>query len=202
LVCGVIIWFLLTPSKTFISTYGAFERSPASGATGKGLALQIAPDGEHTVVGLPSISPDLVDAVLTKYGSPAAVTGNTWVELGQHYGIDPAYALAFFIHESSAGTNPGWAGLKPGGGTTYNVGNIICAGYGTCYKGNRDYPSWEAGIEDWYKLISHEYVEGRGLSTVEGILPTYCPVSDGCKPYDYINIVNDMVARWRQGVIQ
>jgi hypothetical protein len=202
LVFGVITWFLLTPSKTFISTYGAFERSPASGATGKGLALQIAPDGEHTVVGLPSISPDLVDAVLTKYGSPAAGTGNTWIELGQHYGIDPAYALAFFIHESSAGTNPGWAGLKPGGGSTHNVGNIICAGYPTCFGRFRDYNDWNAGIEDWYKLISQEYIAGRGAQTVEQIIPIYAPASDNNNVSNYIQSVVNQVEGWRQGVIQ
>ena len=54
---------------------------------------------------------------------------------------------------------------KPGGATTHNVGNIICAGYATCYGRFRDYDTWSQGIEDWYKLIAREYVDGRGAQT-------------------------------------
>jgi hypothetical protein len=79
------------------------------------------------------------------------------------------------------------------------VGNIICAGYATCYQGHRDYPGWEAGIDGWYRLIAREYIEGRGLGTVEQILPIYCPTSDGCAPDNYIKVVNGMIDQWHQG---
>ena len=163
-------------------------------------SLPIAPPGEHSLLlnGPPKITASLIDTVLAKYGSPAAGTGSIWIEMGQRYNIDPAYALAFFIHESSAGTNTGWAGLKPDGSTTHNIGNIICAGYATCFHGFRDYPSWSAGIEDWYKLITQEYVQGRGFFTLEQILPVYCPVADGCVTSDYVKIVNTMVDEWTQ----
>ena len=33
-----------------------------------------------------------------------------WIAEGARAGINPEIALAFFVHESSAGTAPGWAG--------------------------------------------------------------------------------------------
>ena len=154
------------------------------------------PDGQHSVLGPPSISAQQIDRILAEWNSPAAGTGATWVELGARYGIDPAYALAFFIHESGAGTAPGWAGRKPDGSTTHNVGNIICAGYRTCYGRFRDYASWEEGIEDWYRLIAVEYVEWRGVHTVEEIVPIYAPAVEN-NVSAYIDAVNRLVAEWR-----
>jgi hypothetical protein len=212
LACLAVIWMFLQSPKTFISSYNGSGLgnavsnivSKAFGGEGQSpffrqLSMVDVPEGEHSILGQPSITVDQIEAVLTQYNSPARGSGKIWFELGKQYGIDPAYPLAFFIQESTAGTNAGWAGLKSGGGTTHNVGNIICAGYATCYKGNRDYPSWESGIDDWYRLIAREYVEGRGLASVEQILPIYCPVSDGCRSYDYISIVNSMVEKWHQG---
>ncbi|MCS6939088.1 MAG: glucosaminidase domain-containing protein [Roseiflexaceae bacterium] len=154
------------------------------------------PDGQHSVLGPPSISAQQIDRILAEWRSPAAGTGATWVELGVRYGIDPAYALAFFIHESGAGTAPGWAGRKLDGSTTHNVGNIICAGYRTCYGRFRDYASWEEGIEDWYRLIAVEYVQWRGVHTVEQIVPIYAPAVENNVPA-YIDTVNRLVAEWR-----
>jgi hypothetical protein len=148
------------------------------------------------VLGPPSISAQQIDRILAEWQSPAAGTGATWVELGVRYGIDPAYALAFFIHESGAGTAPGWAGRKPDGSTTHNIGNIICAGYQRCYGRFRDYASWEEGIADWYRLIAVDYVEWRGVHTVEEIVPIYAPAVENNVPV-YIDTVNRLVAEWR-----
>jgi hypothetical protein len=155
----------------------------------------LAPIGVHT--GPPSLDAAQIDAILASYGSPAAGTGAAWVAQGERYGIDPAYAVAFFIHESSAGTNPAWAGIKSDGSTTHNVGNIICAGYPTCYGRFRDYPSWEAGIEDWYRLIAVEYIQGRGLTTVAEILPIYAPSVEN-DTTGYIRSVEELVRSWRE----
>jgi hypothetical protein len=160
--------------------------------------LATRPPGDHDLRGAPTISAAQIDKILNSYGSPATGSGAAWVAMGEKYGIDPAYAVAFFIHESSAGTNPGWAGIKPGGATTHNIGNIICAGYPTCYGRFRDYPSWEAGIDDWYKLISVEYIQGRGTTTVAEIIPIYAPSFEN-DTQGYIRIVEQMVDGWRSG---
>jgi hypothetical protein len=159
------------------------------------------PAGDYALQGPPSLNPQQIDRILESYGSPAAGTGEEWYNLGLQYGIDPAFAVAFFIHESSAGSNPAWAGIKPGGLTTHNVGNIICAGYPTCYGRFRDYPSWREGIEDWYRLIDVEYLKGRGHRTVADIIPVYAPSIEN-DVHGYINSVNRLIDEWRTSGVQ
>ena len=146
----------------------------------------------------PSLRPAQIDVILASYGSPATGTGTLWHNLGVQYGIDPAWALAFFIHESRAGTNPAWAGRKLDGHTTHNVGNIICTSGHDCYGRFRDYDSWEAGIHDWYRLIAVEYIQGRGHRTVADVIPVYAPAIEN-NVQGYIDAVARLVATWRQG---
>jgi hypothetical protein len=190
----------MTPSRTILSAYtqlGGAAEPPAAAAP----KLLQTPDGQHSVLGASTVSPQQIDAVLKEYGSPAAGTGPIWTEMSQKYNINAAYALAFFIHESSAGTNPGWAGLKPDGSSTHNIGNIICAGYATCYGRFRDYPGWREGIEDWYRLIAREYVEDRGAHTVEQIIPIYAPSFENNVPA-YVKAVTDLITGWQQGSVR
>jgi len=107
------------------------------------------------------------------------------------------FLLAFFIHESSAGTSARWAGRKPNGTTTHNVGNIVCTTGWRCHGRFRDYASWEAGIEDWYRLIRDLYIGEWGRTTVEAIIPKYAPASDNNDEARYIGQVRTMVEGWR-----
>ena len=153
----------------------------------------VAP-GAHAVEGRPSLTTDRIDQILQSYHSPAAGKGQAFYDLGVKYGIDPAYALAFFIHESSAGTQ----GVAV---TTKSIGNIRYtsdSGFED-YQNFRKYPSWEASIEDWYKLIGGLYVKGWNLRTVETIIPKYAPTADHNSPPAYINHVNSLVEGWRSG---
>ncbi len=174
---------------------GAAANSIAA-AGGSGSLAGARPPGDYELKAPPSISAQHIDRILAEYGSPATGTGQIWYELGRRYGIDPAFAVAFFIHESGAGTSPAWAGLKPDGSTTHNVGNIICAGYSRCYGRFRDYGSWQEGIEDWYRLIDVEYLQGRGHRTVADIIPVYAPSIEN-DVQNYINVVHRLVDEWR-----
>jgi hypothetical protein len=196
--CLAILYVLwMQPQRTSFSSFpGGREPSHVEEYNTADFPQLATPPGESSVVGPPTITAEDIEAVLASYGSPAVGTGRAWVELGLRYKIDPAYAVAFFIHESSAGTNGGWAGIKPDGSTTHNVGNIICAGYPTCFNRFRDYPNWEAGIEDWYKLIAVEYIDGRGTHTVEQIIPIYAPSFENNVPA-YVDAVNSLVRTWR-----
>lgn len=178
------------------SAWSPFQR--ASEATVNNLVAATRAAGDYTLKGPPSITPQQIDRILEAYNSPATGTGEVWYNLGLQYGIDPAFAVAFFIHESSAGSNPAWAGIKPGGTTTHNVGNIICAGYATCYGRFRDYPSWSEGIEDWYRLIDVEYLQGRGHQTVADVIPVYAPSFEN-DVQGYVNAVHRLVDQWRAG---
>jgi hypothetical protein len=200
-VISLLIIRMMSPGSS--TEYSAWDNVVDSAAELMGFsspAEQPNPPGDYRLRAPPSLTADQIDNILASYGSPATGSGQAWVAMGRKYNIDPAFAVAFFIHESTAGTNPGWAGLKPDGTTTHNVGNIICAGYPTCYGRFRDYGSWEEGIEDWYRLIDVEYIEGRGTQTVAEIIPIYAPAFENNVQL-YITTVEQLVDSWRAGGI-
>ncbi len=144
---------------------------------------------DYQLAAPPSVSAATIDRVLAQYNSPAAGSGALFYDLGVQYGIDPAYALAFYIHESSAGT-------KGVARFTHGIGNIrVTAGYQS-YEGYRSYDTYAAGIEDWYKLIKELYIEGWGLTTPAPIIARYAPWGDNNNPDVYAATVKALVASW------
>jgi len=144
---------------------------------------------DYQLAAPPSVSAAIIDRVLAQYGSPAQGSGALFYDLGVQYGLDPAYALAFYIHESSAGTQ-GVARF------THSIGNIrITPGYQS-YAGYRSYATYAAGIEDWYKLIKELYIQGWGLTTPGPIINRYAPWGDGNNPDIYSATVKALVDSW------
>jgi hypothetical protein len=143
------------------------------------------------VVGDPTLSAAAIDAILAEYGSPAQGQGAVFYQMGRKYGIDPAFALAFYVEESHCGTR-GVARF------THGIGNIRWTPGFDNYEGYRAYPDYAAGIEDWFKLIRELYVDGWGLQTVGQIVPRYAPPGDNNDPASYIATVQDLVAGWRE----
>lgn len=197
-VFSLIVILTLGRGNTMVhpSAWGLWPGDPSAEVA----PAALRPPGDYMLRGAPSLTVQQIDQILDSYNSPARGTGALWYELGRQYSIDPAFAIAFFIHESSAGSNPNWAGLKPDGTTTHNVGNIICAGYPRCYGRFRDYGSWQEGINDWYRLIDVEYINGRGTQTVAEIIPIYAPAVEN-DVQGYVNAVHQMVDRWRAGQV-
>lgn len=146
------------------------------------------------ITGSPSLSAAFINQVLAAAHSPASGTGQALYDLSSQYGIDDAIALAFFKHESSFGTT-GVARF------TRSLGNIRCTPGYQCLYGFRAYGSWQAGYEDWYKLIRNLYINTWHLATLQQIVPVYAPSSDGNSPQDYISSVLSDVARWQGGKI-
>lgn len=144
----------------------------------------------YDLEGPPTVSVRQIEAVLAQYGSPAAGSGQKLYDLGLRYGINPAFALAFFVHESGGGT-------KGVARFTKSLGNIRWTAGFDNYEGYRSYPTWEAGMEDWYVLIKNLYIQGWGLRTVDAIIPTYAPSADRNDPATYIASVKQMVDSWR-----
>ncbi len=86
------------------------------------------PSTAYTVLGKPSLSAAFIDRVLDHAQSPARETGMALYALSLLYGIDDAYALAFFQHESRFGTT----GIAR---VTLSLGNIRCSAGYQCVKG-------------------------------------------------------------------
>lgn len=160
----------------------------------------------YAVTGKPTINTDFINRVLSAYGSPAAGKGQALYDLGVAYGIDPVYALAFFLHESRFGTT-GEAR------TTLSLGNERCIADRPCIDQNEggyaQMVSWEDGFAHWYSLIKYGYVEGQvtiplvgyACLTVDQIIPVYAPSSDHNDVQAYINAVKQAVDTWRSGEV-
>lgn len=153
------------------------------------------PSQDYTVVGKPSISAEFINRVLAHYHSPASGKGQALYDYGLQYGIDPAYALAFFMHESTFGTR-GVARV------THSLGNIRATADHPQYQGYRLYHTWEEGFEDWYRLIANQYVNAWGLSTIDQIIPVYAPSSDNNNEALYIRTIKMAVNHWRGGTVE
>lgn len=158
-----------------------------------------ASTGPYSVLGKPTIKADFINRVLASYGSPTAGMGQQLYDLGVKYGIDPVYALAFFMHESLFGTT-GEARV------TMSLGNSRCIPTRPCIDQNRggyaQMKSWLDGFEQWFKLIRNLYVAQWGRVTVDQIIPKYAPNSDGNNEAEYIATLKREVDVWRAGFLR
>jgi hypothetical protein len=158
-------------------------------------AVVVQGDQSYTVVGSPTVSAAFIDQVLGAYHSPAQGLGQALYVDGVASGIDPVYALAFFLHESAFGTT-GEARK------TLSLGNERCIPDRPCVDldqgGYAQMESWEDGFVHWYALMLHLYVEEWHLTTVEQIIPKYAPGSDGNDEAAYIAAIEHAVDTWRR----
>jgi len=156
-------------------------------------------NGPYSVLGKPTISASFINQVLASYNSPTAGKGQTLYNLGVKYGIDPVFALAFFMHESLFGTT-GEARA------TLSLGNSRCIPTRPCIDQNRggyaQMYSWEDGFDQFYKLIRNLYIAQWGLVTVDQIIPTYAPNSDGNNEQAYIATLKHEIDTWHAGILR
>jgi hypothetical protein len=155
--------------------------------------------GPYAVLGKPTINADFINQVLASYHSPAAGKGQALFDLGVKYGIDPVFALAFFMHESLFGTT----GVAR---DTLSLGNLRCIKTRPCIDQNiggfAQMYSWEDGFEQWYKLVRNLYVAQWGLVTVDQIIPTYAPSSDHNNVAGYIAALKLEIDSWHAGILR
>jgi hypothetical protein len=144
-----------------------------------------------SILGRPSLSVDFINRVFKAYHSPAQGLGSVLYADSVAYGIDDAFALSFFLHESTMGTI-GWAVVN------HSLGNIRCTAGWSCNGGYRFYASWSAGFVDWFRLLVSEYLP-RHLTTPASIIPVYAPPSDNNNDDAYIAAVCKAVSVWRSG---
>lgn len=144
----------------------------------------------YTVTGQPTISVAVIARVLCNAHSPACGTEQSLYTDGVKYGIDPAFALAFFQHESGYG-------LAGEARVSLSLGNLRCIPGYPCRDGYAWFPSWESGFEAWYKLISVLYVAEWHLTTIEQIIPKYAPSADHNDEHAYIQAVETAVDSYR-----
>ena len=167
----------------------------------------IVTPGKYSFIGKPTLSAAFIDRVLASYHSPAAGKEQALYELGAKYGIDPAYALAFFMHESLFGTT-GEARK------TMSLGNERCIADRACVDRNlggyAQMYSWEDGFDHFYRLILYGYVggevtdpiAGHPCTTIEQAIPIYAPSSDNNNVAAYTLAIEHELQTWWAGRVQ
>lgn len=146
-------------------------------------AAQQSRASDVSVLGSPSLAATTVDSIFRSLGSPMAGNGALIVNLSRQYHIDNAFALGVWWTE----TNDGEAGV---GNADRNPGGVkYSPNYPHAYDGYTVYPSFAAGISDWFFIVQQRYI-ARGLTTVYSIAQPY--VGTSSYPYWAAKVITQM----------
>ncbi len=150
----------------------------------------------YRVLGKPTITVAFINRLLAAAHSPAAGKGRILYDDGIRYGIDPVFALAFFMYESKFGTQ----GIAK---VTHALGTLRTPITPTCrcqaYQGVRQYQYWEDSFLDWYDLIRNWYVNQWHLTTINQIVQVYASAGGHKTVNNFIQAIKHTVDAWRKG---
>jgi hypothetical protein len=137
----------------------------------------------------PTITVTEIDRVLQSVNSPMIPYSYNIYVAGIQYGIDPVFALAFWMKESREASDGSVAAPDHNPGYTEGLATDPRCGRWACW------PTWPEGIAGWFHYMRVFFVD-RGIRTVEDILPIYAPSSEN-NTSGYIVFVLQHVATWR-----
>jgi hypothetical protein len=205
LIFALLVGAMLVLTSLHNTTAPAKAQSQAKHVEKPTPGIQIGSNGEYIVAGPPSITPQFINTILCNWHSPACGQGAALYDLGVKYGIDPAYALAFFMNESTFGT-AGMARLTLGLGNERCIDDRPCINSqgGPCATGQSCYAlftSWRDGFEHWFLLIRNLYISQWQLTTVPQIIHRYAPSADNNDEQHYTYVVEHAVDLWRKGIV-
>lgn len=145
-----------------------------------------APSAARASAGRATPDPTLTAGIrraFDAYALPYVQDSALIVAVARQFGIDPAIPAALFMHEDGNINNRAifpehmnWLLYY-----TRNPGNIRCM-YDPCHDGYQVYPTYRAGILDWFRLYDHYYFD-LGIHDLARFVATYCPPNvDGNGP--------------------
>ncbi len=152
----------------------------------------------YSVMGKPTVTAAFIDHVLAYYHSPAQGQGQYLYDLALKYSIDPAFALSFFGHESTFGT-------QGEANKSLSLGNLRCISTGyedlqpSCQDKYAWFPTWKSGFEAFYRLMAGSLYAASGLVVPDQIIPRYAPNSDNNNEAGYISALKKTIERARAG---
>ena len=154
------------------------------------------PASQTSITGPSTVTLPMVQQITA--GTPLFPVAQQILDGGAAYNINPAFALAIWTHESALDM----AGASV---ANNNPGNLICAAAVQppaigCNGRWAVYPDLAAAVADWYRYIDAFYVQQRGLTTVETILPVYAPAVEN-DTAGYIARVNRLQQQWSAAAI-
>jgi|GEM_PF-1992190 len=137
----------------------------------------------------PTVTIPEIERVLGRVNSPILPYAGDVYAYGLQYGIDPVFALAFWMKESREASDGSVAAVDHNPGYTEGLASDQRCGRWACW------PTWPEGIAGWFHYMRVFFVN-RGLDTVEQILPIYAPSSEN-NTSGYIVFVLHWAAVWR-----
>lgn len=137
----------------------------------------------------PTITIAEIDRVLESVNSPMLPYSADIYVSGEQYGIDPVFALAFWMKESREASDGSVAAPDHNPGYTEGLSTDQRCGRWACW------PTWPEGIAGWFHYMRVFFID-RGIRTVEDILPIYAPSTEN-NTSGYILFVIQHVATWR-----
>jgi hypothetical protein len=176
------------PSDTLTNPLGRgnapIEEQPVRPTASAGTAGAIPAEINVPVNQGPSISRQQVAAALQ--GTALDGYGDLIYSLGQKYNVDPAFALSVARNESNYGASPAQAQNN----NIFSISNALYGGSPTPGSRWGQYPSKEAGIEAFFRLIASEYYPNQ-QTTVGSIMwgpqgsqtHAYAPTSENSPDY-------------------
>jgi len=160
---------------------------------------------DYPIVGPPTITRALFKRALenrkSPVDSPAGELADEAYTICLAWGLNPAVALAVYVHESQAGTKgaarrtKNWGNLRKGPGQLRQVHTGVSGGFG-------EYASWLVSLNDFCKLLTGPLYVKAGLDTVSKVTPRYAPAADRNNPTSYAAFVNELIAHWEKLSIQ
>jgi flagellum-specific peptidoglycan hydrolase FlgJ len=146
---------------------------------------------DYLIASKPTISEAVFTLALQHRQSPVSGMAEEAHDVCVQWGMNPAIALAFFIHESGAGTQgiarltQNWGNLREGKRAHHHASGFAW------------YSNFLSSLDDFCDLLLGPLYAGSGLLHVSEVTPRYAPSSDQNDPAAYAVAVNQMVATWQ-----
>jgi hypothetical protein len=157
----------------------------------RGFAKVLSPS-RYIVTSKPTVTVAAINNMLAAHHSPVAGQGQMIYDTALKYGLDPAYIVATFAHESNFGTRGEATKSK-------SPGNLRCIQNAGCADGYAQFATWQAGFEALCNLLAGSLYVKDGRIVPETIIPRFAPAADSNDEGAYIAALKHVMDVLRAG---
>lgn len=149
----------------------------------------------YIVMHKPTVTVAAINNMLAAHHSPVAGQGQMIYDESVKYGLDPAYMVSTFAHESMFGTRGEATKSK-------SPGNLRCIANAGCADGYAQFDTWQAGFDALGKLVAGSLYVGDHRIIPETIIPRFAPSGDNNDEAAYIAAIEHITDVLRAGGTQ
>jgi hypothetical protein len=149
----------------------------------------------YIVTHKPTVTVTAINNMLAAHHSPVAGQGQMIYNESVKYGLDPAYVVSTFGHESNFGTRGEATKSK-------SPGNLRCIANAGCADGYAQFDTWQAGFDALGQLVAGSLYVGDHRIIPETIIPRFAPSADNNDEAAYIASLEHITDVLRAGGTQ